>query len=523
VANKELEIVVRAKDAATPVLDRVGKSAKDAAKGLGGLADSLKGARKEGINELFEEFSKTARGLGAAAFAVEAISKVTSAITTYKQAVYETGSRSIAKVLALEEFAHAIPITSQIFDFLQAVSGGQSVRDMLSQAEASKQAAIGVTQLAFAYSALNKQAIASRPGQSDATKFTAGNLGQLDAGLGDITLKRAEIGEKASTLKKALLTLAGDGLIQGPEYQTKSAELKHLQDQLSWLDKLEKKYQEIASNNQQEYNRKDTLRQQDARLQGELRVAKIISETRRAEFAEYGQQLQADLEALRQQTDERVKLIQQAAIKEREGKTKGEQQEIDARAKREAEAVKRQANQQADLLRRADGERKNEDFKARRGVALDDASKYRGIVIDSLEQQASLGDYNAKLEAERLKITDQFIAKRRELQDILENPNASREDKNAASSFLGLLGGEEERRKAAVGLQGTFVGSTAASQSSYFTSGVAEGSRERQIFNPLLAEQKKATEAFKAAAKGIEEFLKKFDDAPKLVAVKLNK
>lgn len=509
-ATKELEILVRAKDAATGVLKNVSNSAKSAGK------DASDAGRKSQ-----DAFSNVFRGVARGASILVLFRALADGVNSYHDAIQKGESVTLAKGLGIEATIQALPVLSQVYDITQKILGIQSYKAQEEAADAILKLKIEVNDLAAAYRAVSLAERASRPGVTDASKFGLVNQAELEKQNADLEKRRLAISLERDALNSAIKNSDNNNkLLNGAsaispafglladwagvkdankeQIALNKGKLKDLDTELSYLDKIKAKNAEIAKNKQNEFDHKDNLRLAEARVNAELKLAAVTGATRRQLLTDYKQDLQAELDALQQNLQDKTKAITLAARKEMEGKSAAEKDLIGDRATAEINALRTQTNVLSGKAYRQDLFRQRDENIARQEKSYETSSKLRGILIEGLEREASLGSINAKIEADRLKITQETADKRKELLAILTDENSSMKDRAAASIGLNFLSGDEQRRKALAGMQGVFQGSTASANTSYFGSGVQEASRERQIVNPLLKEQREANAYLKA-------------------------
>jgi hypothetical protein len=294
------------------------------------------------------------------------------------------------------------------------------------------------------------------------------------------------------------------------DYDQKKKEIDLIEKEIAWIDKLIETKTKQANNNAKEFDRTEELRQREAALQSEIRISKVVGDTRRLGLTDFKLTLDAELDLIKDQTTEKLRLIKSAMVKEKEGKSDAEKSMIEKRTGEEMAATRA-----LEVAGKASAQRRFEISEEQRKVDL--ATQFHSIQIDSLERQGELGDNLAKIEAERLKITDETAQKRLKFQEILRDGKSSLGDRLKAGAALSFLNDEEGRRKALAGTSGVYNGALASASTSYFSGGVKENTLETIIVSPLLEQQRAANELLKQTLDKIDQitssltpFLKQF-------------
>lgn len=140
-----------------------------------------------------------------------------------------------------------------------------------------------------------------------------------------------------------------------------------------------------------------------------------------------------------------------------------------------------------------------EDFS--KGASITDALRVTNLNerLSVLDQEAAAGNKAAAIEAQRLRIAEDFLAKRRELLDIINREGISEAQKAEARRQLDQLSEDEKRSLALIGNRAPEATRFAGLQEERFTSGIgsalrqgAEGTR-----SPIVTSNDKNTEETK--------------------------
>jgi len=534
-ASKALELFIRAKDGASQAFNSVGDSMTSMkARGEAAFAATRTAAEKfqtkiQDLKKLLAagtidgdvfsrasakakaEMAKEERGPegnpidkligGAKTLAIigavsKGLSVVRAAVVGYKDALREGYGEQYAFKKSLEDIVHSIPIASQVFDIGNRLLGNATTDDWVKQRNIIMELSKSYNQLGLEVNTARRNIKVGALGTSDDAKFSAANINQWDADLAAIKERENALEEYRLRNKQLMKDLGGESLNTFTNY---------IEAQSSLLAEQKELAGKAAATRASQYKNQQQEDRIDRRVASEIKVSQMTGSIRQQMLKDYRQDLQAELNLIEQNTNEKLKLLKIAYDKARANKPQADQDEMRINVGHEANAIKKQAEidkaqaYRDDLRRQREkniAERDKRDADERKSE--DNAGKFRSILVSGLEQQAALGDGIARVEVERLKITEEMIAKRRELNDIIKDDDASYVDRNKAKATLEYLKGEEKRRKAFLGVATSFQGSTAQANTSYFGSGVAEASRERTWVSPLIAEQKKANEKLSA-------------------------
>jgi len=486
-----MEIIIRAKDGATPALNSIGKAANNAKGGLNGLADALKSGRKTGFGEVFEQLGKYAKGGAALAIVNEAINKYVEYQTAFQEGFKKTGDSGIARQFANEEVLLNSIFTRSLFNITAYFAGYRSIKERMTASDDTVNRKLAVLGSSEQLRNLNLAVGASAPGASDKDKFIASGKAKESQALLPLLKEQVDLTVDLEETENELTA------IYSHRANAQYSQQKELEDKKKDLERLlgENKGRikatgDLTDNELAEFNSKDALRQQDATLQSQMRINRLIGDARRQGLIDYKLTLDAELDLIKDQTTEKLQIIKAAMVKEKEGKSDSEKSLIEKRAGEEMAAARSLAD-----AGKASARRRFEISEEQRKVDL--ATEFHSIQIDGLQRQADLGDNLAKIEADRLKITDETAAKRLKYQAILRDGKSSLSDQLKAGAALSYLDADEQRRKVLAGQQGVYQGSLASASTSYFSSGARENTLETIIVNPLLLEQRAANELLK--------------------------